>query len=139
MSIRIFYDETDFRLQGLRKTVKTVKTVILNEEKILGDLNFILTNNENLREISNEFLKHNYDTDVITFNYNKENIISGEIYISVEKVTENAINYNVSIRSEIRRVILHGVLHLLGYNDKSDEEKVKMKEMEDLLLKIYGE
>lgn len=139
MSIRIFYDETDFRLPGLRKTLKSVKTIILNEKKVLGDLNFILTNNKNLRKINSEFLKHNYDTDVITFNYNKENIISGEIYISVEKVRGNAINYNVSLRTEIKRVIFHGVLHLLGYNDKSDEEKTKMKEMEDLLLKIYGE
>ncbi len=119
--------------------MKIIREIIGKEEMISGDINFIITNNKNLKEINVEFLEHDYYTDVITFNYNNKKVINGEVYISLERVRENALNYNVSLENELFRVLIHGVLHLVGFDDSNEENKNKMRKMEDLWLKTVEE
>jgi probable rRNA maturation factor len=134
LSIRIYYDNIDFRLKGSRKAVKIIEKVIMKEGKISGDLNFIFTDDESLKRINKEFLKHDYFTDVITFGYNVDDKIDGEIYISIERVKENSVNYKVSLKNEVTRIMIHGVLHLLGYGDKNKADRKRMRLMEDFFL-----
>ena len=143
MSVRIFYDETVFRLKRSRKAKEIIVEIITSERRTTGNLNFIITSDERLKEINVEFLEHDFYTDVITFNYNESDVINGEVYISLDRVKENALNYNISLESELLRVLIHGVLHLVGYDDKSEEKKSEMRRMEDYWLdslksKNYG-
>jgi probable rRNA maturation factor len=139
LSIRIYYDDIDFRVRGWKKITKIILKVISEEKRISGDLNFILTNDTNLKKINVEFLKHNYYTDVISFNYSEGKKIDGEIYISIDTVKRNSINYKVSYKLELVRVIIHGVLHLCGYDDKSPGEKIEIRGREDFWLKTFCE
>ena len=136
MSIRIYYDKTDFRLKGWREARKIINKVIRSNDKISGDLNFIITDDETIRRINIQFLKHDYCTDVITFDNNEGDIVNGEIYISIDTVRSNSLSYNVTLGNEIQRVMIHGVLHLLGYDDQTEDDKRKIHNMEDLWLEL---
>lgn len=139
MNIRIFYDETGYRYKSWLKLKELLKEIISGSKMKPGELSIILTNDDNLRRINVQFLEHDYFTDVITFNYNVNTEINGEIYISMETVANNALNYNVSLYNELTRVIIHGVLHLTGLNDKSEEELKLMRREEDRWLDLGKE
>jgi probable rRNA maturation factor len=134
LSIKVYYDKTDFRLKGAGKVKQIIDRVIMKEGRVSGDLCFIFTDDESLREINVKFLNHDYNTDVITFDYDKDEQVNGEIYMSIDTIRENSAKYNVTLKEEVLRVMIHGVLHLAGYDDKDEKEKLKMREMENLWL-----
>jgi rRNA maturation RNase YbeY len=108
--------------------------IIIKSGYSVGEINIVITDDIKLREINREFLEHDYFTDVITFNYNEMKTLNGEIYISIDRVKDNAMIYDVGSSLEMSRVIIHGILHLLGMDDKTEDEKKLMRKEEDLWL-----
>ena len=113
-----------------------LKDVTTKEGKEIGELVYVFCNDDYLIEKNIQFLKHDTLTDVITFDYCNEGIISGDILISTERVKENALKYEVDFLTELHRVIVHGLLHLLGYKDKSESDTALMREKENYYLKL---
>jgi len=110
-------------------------TNLLNKEaKTLGEISIIFVSDSYLLEMNQKYLNHDYYTDIITFDYCEMNIVSGDLFISVDRVQENADTFNVDVLTEIHRVIIHGVLHLCGYKDKTEEEERLMLELENKYL-----
>jgi len=124
---------------ALKKVEEVVKEIVSSEGKQLGEIGIIFERDEDLLKINKNFLQHNYFTDVITFDYNRKNKIMGDILISIDTVRRNAVKYNQDFMTEIIRVIIHGVLHLSGYEDKSDKDKQTVRAMEELYLCRYKE
>jgi len=113
---------------------KWIEEVVIHEGFQLGDISIILCSDEYLLTINKEYLSHDYYTDIITFDYTENNVISGDLFISGDRVEENAKEYNISFLHELNRVIIHGVLHLCGYKDKTIGEKQEMRNKEDEML-----
>ncbi len=123
------------RLTQRKKLKKTILSVFAGEEKSLHLLDYIFCSDEYLLEINNRFLHHDDYTDIITFDLSENSkFITGEIYISLTRVKENAVLYNVSLDDEVRRIAIHGALHLCGYLDKTPADKSLMTEKEDHYL-----
>ncbi len=121
---------------NLKNNIYWFKKIILSENKKMGDIVFIFCNDAYLLEKNIQFLQHNTLTDVITFDYSNKNQISGDIFISTERVRENAKIFNVSFLEELDRVMAHGLLHLLGYKDKQKKDAKIIREKEDFYLSI---
>lgn len=116
-----------------------IESVINNHGKKLARIDFIFCSDEFLLEMNRDYLQHDYYTDIITFDQSdQEGFVSGDIYISTDRVFENAIDANTSFANELHRVVIHGVLHLLGYTDNTLSEKNEMRSMEDNSLQILG-
>jgi probable rRNA maturation factor len=124
-------------VRNWRKIRELILKVISEEGKFSGDLNFIMANDEFIRKINIDYLKHNWYTDVISFIYDEEEGTNGEIYISIDTVKRNAREYKTGYNIEMLRVIIHGVLHLCGYEDRSSIEKEKMHKKEDFWIMRY--
>lgn len=114
-----------------------IRNVVTEEGFEPGDINIINCSDTYLLEINQKYLNHHYYTDVITFDYVVENVVSGDIFISEDRIAENAEEYNTTENEEFLRVIVHGILHLCGYKDHSDTEKQKMHEKENYYLKKF--
>ena len=114
-----------------------IKEFVYSHSKNVGELAFVFCSDEKILEINRNFLQHDYYTDIITFDYCAGETISGDIFISVERVQENATSHKVKYKEEILRVIAHGVLHLIGFQDKSPKNKIEMTENEDLCISLF--
>ena len=131
-----FEDVSEFRLSRL-KVRKWLKSVVELEGKKVGDISIVFCSDEYLLKMNNDYLNHDNFTDVITFDYNVGgSVIYGDIFISIDRVRENANTLKVSFSDELHRIIVHGVLHLLGYSDKSRAERVAMEEKENYYLPL---
>lgn len=134
-----FDTQNSFKLDNNTIHKEWISSTILSEEYEVGEINYVFCSDDYLLDINKKFLDHDTLTDIITFDYTNGNVINGEIYISTERVKENAVDYGVSFDHELRRVIIHGILHLCGYGDKSSSEKSIMRDIEDKYLKIFQE
>ena len=125
-------------LKERNRLKKYIKSLFKKESKSLNTLSLVFCSDKYLLNINKEFLNHNYYTDIITFDLSTDtNLIDAEIYISIERVKENAKTFKSTIKTELHRVIFHGVLHLCGYQDKSQSQKTIMRNKEDQALKKY--
>jgi rRNA maturation RNase YbeY len=114
-----------------------IKEFVSNHGKKVGELAFVFCNDEKILEVNRNFLQHDYYTDIITFDYCENEIVSGDIFISVERVVENALIHKVDYKQELLRVLAHGVLHLIGFQDKSPKKKKEMTANEDLCIQLF--
>jgi rRNA maturation RNase YbeY len=132
-----FNYENDFKLQNEEQISIWISKVISSENKKEGDINYIFCNDQYLLNLNEQYLNHDTLTDVISFDYSIGNEIHGDIFISTERVNENAIDFNVTFEEELKRVLVHGVLHYCGFKDKSDADEEIMRKKEDEKIKMF--
>ena len=132
-----YHYENDFKLVDSDKIRIWIEDVIKKEKKTVGDITYIFCDDDYLLERNKEFLDHNTLTDIITFNYCIDDNISSDIMISIDRVKENSTTFENSFNEELKRIMIHGILHLIGYNDKSDKEKELMREKENFYLNMF--
>ncbi|MEZ7917473.1 MAG: rRNA maturation RNase YbeY [Patiriisocius sp.] len=135
-----FYSETDFKIEDTKALSHWISEIILHENHELGDLTYVFCDDAYLHKLNLQFLNHDTLTDIISFDNSLGKQIHGEIYISVERVKENAGTYQVAFLEELHRVIIHGVLHFCGYKDKTkkQQETMSCKENEALDLRTFS-
>ncbi|WP_250433594.1 rRNA maturation RNase YbeY [Hanstruepera flava] len=131
-----FNYETDFELDNENRLSNWIATVIETEGFKYEDINYIFCNDDYLHKINVEFLNHDTLTDIISFDYSVGKILQGDIYISVDRVRDNAIDFKQQFDDELYRVMVHGVLHYCGYKDKSEEEATQMRDKENEYLEL---
>ncbi|MCF6348307.1 MAG: rRNA maturation RNase YbeY [Flavobacteriaceae bacterium] len=134
----VFNYETKFELNNLERIITWITQSINNEQYKEGEINYIFCDDEYLTELNIKHLNHSELTDVLSFDETLGKLISGDIFISVDRVKENSKEFNVSFTDELNRVMIHGILHFCGYNDKTEEEKQLIREKEDYYLSLRG-
>lgn len=135
----IYFNDLDAscRVKNRKAVRRWLSNVISSRDKELGDLSVVLCSDDYLLDVNNQYLDHNYYTDIITFDYTEKDVVGGDLLISYDRVKENAKQEGVLIQHELRRVMVHGVLHLLGLKDKTKKEAKTMRDAEDVALKMF--
>ena len=132
-----FNYETEFTLENETLFSDWISRVILSENKKEGDINYVFCDDEYILEINKQYLDHDYYTDIISFDYSVGNELHGDVFVSVERVRENAADFDVTFDEELKRVIIHGILHYSGYKDKSEEEELLMRQKENEKIAMF--
>ncbi|MCV9932331.1 rRNA maturation RNase YbeY [Flavobacterium sp. LS1R47] len=132
-----FNYETDFVLENEEVFEEWLSAVILSENKKEGEISYIFCDDEYLHKINVEYLNHDTLTDIISFDYTVGNEINGDIFVSIERVRDNATDFNVPFENELKRVLAHGILHYCGYKDKSDNEAALMRSKEEEKIAMF--
>ena len=135
--IQFFFENID-EIPISAATISWLEDVIKTENKKLGEINYILCDDEYLLKVNQDFLDHDYYTDIITFDYVKGKTISGDIFVSLPRISDNAKTLVRDFNSEFHRVLAHGILHLMGYKDKTEEEITVMRQKEDFYLNAFA-
>jgi rRNA maturation RNase YbeY len=132
----ILYLAEEIKLPPIKKRIVTawIKSIAASYNKEIEDVSYIFCSDEKILEVNKEYLEHDYYTDIITFDYSEGDTISGDIFISIDTVKSNSLQFNTPYLEEIHRVIIHGILHLCGINDKTPEERAYMTECENKAL-----
>lgn len=134
--ISYFLEDTNFKFNTRRRTSRWLKSVAEIENRSIGEINIIFCSDPYILDLNIKSLNHHFFTDIITFDYCEGDILSGDLYISVDTVRANAEFYNTDFDNELYRVIVHGLLHLIGYDDHSDEDIAVMRSKEDFCLNL---
>lgn len=132
-----FNYELDFTLDQEDVYASWIETIVESENKILGEISYIFCDDDFLHNINMQYLNHDTLTDIISFDYTEGDVISGDIFISVERVEDNANDFNVTFVEELKRVLAHGILHYCGYKDKSDSDALIMRDKEEEKIKLF--
>jgi len=133
--IQFFIEDVDFKVPQPRKTKSWLQSIIKAEGFTLNQLNYIFCSDEYLLNVNRQYLEHDFYTDIITFdNSEEEAVVEGDIFISIDRVKDNAQELNKPFEEELLRVLAHGILHLVGYDDHEDEQKHEMRAKEDFYL-----
>lgn len=132
--VSYFFEDTNFKFNRRRLTSQWLKFTAESEIKRIGQVNIIFCSDNYILDINQKYLQHDYFTDIITFDYCEGKTLSGDLFISVDTVRENALFYGTEFDDELNRVIVHGLLHLIGYDDHSEEDQKAMRSKEDYYL-----
>ncbi len=138
MSVHYFNEDVSLPKLKKRESTRWIKESILSEGKRVGDISFIFCSDNYLLVVNKQYLNHDYYTDIITFDYVQGTLVSGDIFISVERVRENSLEFNTTFEDELNRILIHGILHLLGYKDKTRKDKLLMTRKENIYLKLLN-
>ena len=134
--ISYYFEDTDFIFKSKTKNNKWLRLVAESEIRKIGDISIIFCSDNYILDVNQQYLQHDYFTDIITFDYCEGDRLSGDLFISVDTVRENAIEYGAEFSEELYRVIVHGVLHLIGYDDHNDEDIAMMRKKENYYLSL---
>lgn len=132
-----FNYESDFILEKEPVYASWIETIVLSENKTLGEISYIFCDDAYLHNINMQYLNHDTLTDIISFDYTEGDVISGDIFVSIERVKDNAIDFKVYFEEELKRVLAHGVLHYCGYKDKTDTDAALMRAKENEKIKMF--
>ncbi|MBA4745302.1 MAG: rRNA maturation RNase YbeY [Muricauda sp.] len=132
-----FHFKSEFTIPDKSEYADWINRVIVSEGFVVGQIDYIFCTDDYLLELNKEYLNHDTFTDIITFDYKDGNTLSGDIFISTDRVQENAVKFDVEFLNELRRVMSHGILHLAGFGDKTKEEKLMMREKEEEKIKMF--